>query len=119
MLLKESNTMAMQTQTYPAGSAPRATVTGCQGALTVEFWDQPDFAVEPAVGSAISQEHTALVIHEARGNLRLRVPAATEIAIENHQGDLRLATVEGSIRLRDIDGSVFVAGAALLLIERD
>src|SRR3954452_18029535 len=111
--------MTMQTQTFSAGGAPRVTITGCQGALTIEFCDQPDFAVEPAVGSAISQEQTALVIHEARGDLRLRVPASTEIAIENHQGDLRLATVDGSIRLRDIDGSVFVSGAALLVIERD
>src|SRR3954447_19404577 len=109
--------MTMQTQTFPAGSAPRVTITGCQGALTVEFWDQPNFAVEPAVGSAISQEQAALVIHEAHGDLRLRVPAATEITIENHQGDLRLAMVDGSIRLRDIDGNVFVSGAAQLVIE--
>ena len=111
--------MTMQTQTFPAGAAPRVTITGCQGALTIEFWDQRDFAVESAAGSAISQEHAALVIHEARGDMRLRVPAATEIAIENHQGDLRIATIDGSIRLRDIDGSVFVSGAALLVIERD
>jgi hypothetical protein len=47
------------------------------------------------------------------------VPAATEIAIENHQGDLRIATIDGTIRLRDIDGSVFVSGASMLVIERD
>src|SRR5204862_5121836 len=56
---------------------------------------------------------------EARGDMRLRVPAATEIAIENHQGDVRMTTIDGAIRLRDIDGSVFVSGAALLAIERD
>src|SRR6478672_13347771 len=99
----------MQTQTFSAGGSPRVTITGCQGALTVEFWDQGDFAVDSAAGGAISQENATLVIHEARGDLRLRVPAATEIVIENHQGDLRLATIDGSIRLRDIDGSVFVS----------
>src|SRR3954470_720355 len=109
----------MQTQTFPAGAAPHVTITGGQGALNIEFWDQPEFAVDSAAGGAISQEDAALVIHEARGDMRLRVPAATEIAIENHHGDLRLATVDGSIRLRDIDGSVFVSGAALLVIERD
>jgi hypothetical protein len=67
----------------------------------------------------IGQEDAALVIHEARGDMRLRVPAATEIAIENHQGDLRIATIDGSVRLRDIDGSVFVSGAGMLAIERD
>src|SRR3954470_1481476 len=109
----------LQTQTFPAGAAPRVTISGCQGALTIEFWDQRDYAVDSVAGDAIGQEDTALVIHDARGDMRLRVPAATEIAIENHQGDLRLATVDGSIRLRDIDGSVFVSGAALLVIERD
>ncbi|SRR6266545_4421124 len=109
----------MQTQTFPAGVSPRVTITGCQGALMVEFWDQRDFAVESAVGSAIGQEDAALVIHEARGDLRLRVPAATEIAIENHQGDVRITTIDGSVRLRDIDGSVFVSGAGMLAIERD
>jgi hypothetical protein len=109
----------MQAQTYPAGGSPRATITGCQGALTIEFWDQPHFAVEPAAIGTISQENAALVIHEARGDLRLRVPAATELVIDNHQGDLRIATVDGSIRLRDINGRVFVSGAAQLVIERD
>jgi hypothetical protein len=61
----------MQTQTFPDGAAPRVTITGCQGALTVEFWDQRDFAVDSAAGSAIRQEDAALVIHEAR--LRLTV----------------------------------------------
>jgi hypothetical protein len=109
----------LQTQTFPAGAAPRVTITKCQGALTVEFWDQGDFAIDSVVGDAISQEDTALVIHDARGDMRLRVPAATEIAIENHQGDLRIMTIDGSVRLRDIDGSVFVSGAGLLVIERD
>jgi hypothetical protein len=109
----------MQTQTFPAGESPRVTITGSQGALTIEFWDQRDFAIDSAAGSAISQEDAALVIHEARGDMRLRAPAATEIAIENHQGDLRITTIDGSVRLRDIDGSVFVSGAGMLVIERD
>jgi hypothetical protein len=109
----------MQTQTFPASESPRVTITGCQGALTVEFWDQRDFAVESATESALSQKDAALIIHEARGDLRLQVPTATEIAIENHQGDVRITTIDGSVRLRDIDGSVFVSGAGILAIERD
>jgi hypothetical protein len=109
----------MQTQTFPAGDSPRVTITGCQGALSIEFWDQSSFGVDSAAGGAISQEDAALVIHEARGDLRLRVPAATEIAIDNHQGDLLVAAIDGSVRLRDIDGSVFVSGVALLSIARD
>lgn len=109
----------MQTQTFPAGATPRVTITGCQGALKIEFWDQRDFAVEPAAGNAISGEDAALVIHEARGDIRLRVPAATDMAIENHKGDLRIAAIDGTVRLRDIDGSVFVSGAGRLAIERD
>ena len=109
----------METQTFPAGPAPRVMITAGQGALNIEFWDQRDFAVESVAGSAISQEDAALVIHEARGDMRLRVPAATEIAIENHHGDLRIATIDGSVRLRDIDGNVFVSGTARLVIDRD
>jgi hypothetical protein len=109
----------MQTQTFPAGSAPRVTITGCQGALNIEFWDQRDFVVDSVAAGAISQEQAALVIHDARGDMRLRVPAATEIAIDNHQGDVRIAAIDASVRLRDIDGSAFVSGAALLVIERD
>jgi hypothetical protein len=75
--------------------------------------------VDSASDGAVSQEGAGLVIHEARGDLRVHVPAATEIGIENHQGDLRVATIDGSVRLRDIDGSVFVSGAGLLAIERD
>src|SRR4051812_36348333 len=109
----------LQTQTFPAGSTPRVTISGCQGALLVEFWDQRDFAVDAASGGAVSQEGAGLVIHESRGDMRVRVPAATEIGIENHLGDLQISAADGSVRLRDIDGSVFVAGAALLVIERD
>ena len=109
----------MQTQTFSAGGSPRVTITGCQGALTIEFWDQGDFAVDSAAEGAISQEDAALVIHDLRGDMRLQAPAATEIVIENHHGDLRIATIDGSVRLRDIDGSVFVSGVALLVIERD
>jgi hypothetical protein len=109
----------LQTQTFRAGAAPRVTITGCQGTITIESWDQRDFAVDSVAGSAIGQEGDGLVIHEARGDMRLRVPAATEIAVENHLGDLQIAAVDGSVRLRDIDGSVFVSGVALLAIERD
>jgi hypothetical protein len=109
----------MQTQTFPAGDTPCISISGCQGALSIEFWDQRDFAVEPADGNLTRREDAALVIHEARGDMRLRVPAATEIAIENHTGNLRIATIDGSVRLRDIDGSVFVSGAGVLTIERD
>src|SRR5215217_7629761 len=105
----------LQTQTFPAGASPRVTITGCQGALLVECWDQREFAVDSASAGAVSQEGAGLVIHDARGDMRLRVPAATEIAIENHQGDLRIAAIDGSVRLRDIDGSAFVSGVALLV----
>ena len=109
----------METQTFPAGASPRVTITAGQGALNIEFWDQRDFAVESVAGSPISQEDAALVIHDAHGDIWLRVPAATEIEIENHHGDLRIVTIDGSVRLRDIDGNVFVSGAGLLAIERD
>lgn len=109
----------VQTQTFPTAGSPRVTITGCQGALNIEFWDQREFAVDSVAGSAISQEDAALVIHAARGDIRLRVPAATEIAIENHQGNLRITTINGSVRLRDINGNVFVSGAGMLTIERD
>ena len=109
----------MQTQTFPAGAAPRVTITGCQGTVTIESWDQRDFAVDSVAQGAIRQEDAALVIHAARGDMRLRVPAATEILVDNHQGDLQIATIDGSVRMRDIDGSVFVSGVALLAIERD
>jgi hypothetical protein len=110
----------MQTQTFRAGDTPRVIITGCQGALILEAWDERGFTVEPALAAnAISQEDQALIIHQARGALRLRVPSATEIAVENHQGDLRIEAADGSVRLRDIDGSVFVSGAGMLAIERD
>jgi hypothetical protein len=109
----------IQTQTFPAGAAPRVTITACQGTINIESWDQRDFAVDSVAGSAIGQEDAALVIHAAHGDMRLRVPAATEIVVDNHQGDLQIATIDGSVRLRDIDGSVFVSGVALLAIERD
>src|SRR5687767_9997917 len=109
----------MPTQTFPAGQTPRVTITGCQGTLLIEAWDERGFAVEPAAVNAISQEDQALVIHEARSDMRLRVPATTEIAIENHTGDLRIETLDGSVRLRDIAGNVFVSGAGTLTIERD
>jgi hypothetical protein len=110
----------MQTQIFPAGATPRLTITGCQGVLSVDFWDKGDFAVEPGLPeSAIQLEGTGLVIREARGDMQLRVPAAAEIAVENHKGDLRIATIDGSVRLRDIDGNVFVSGAGTLAIEPD
>src|SRR5262245_11664791 len=110
----------MTMQTFPAGDTPRVTITGCHGALRIEFWDQRDFAVQPGhLDSALSHEDAGLVIHEARGDMLLRVPAAAEIAVEAHTGDLHIATIDGSVRLRDIDGRVFVSGAGTLTIERD
>jgi hypothetical protein len=109
----------IHTQTFSAGAVPRVTITSCQGTVNIETWDQREFAVDSVAGSAIHQEDAALVIHAARGDMRLRVPAATEIVVDNHQGDLQIATIDCSVRLRDIDGSVFVSGVALLAIERD
>ena len=60
----------METQTFPAGASPRVMITAGQGALNIEFWDQRDFAVESVAGGAISQADAALVIHEARGDMR-------------------------------------------------
>jgi DUF4097 and DUF4098 domain-containing protein YvlB len=71
------------------------------------------------MSQAVVREGDALVIHAARGDMRLRVPAATEIAIENHAGDLRIAALDGSVWLRDIAGSVFVSGAGTLRIDHD
>jgi hypothetical protein len=109
----------MSTQTYPAGDTPRVIITGCEGTLLIETADQAGFTVESAPAQALSREDQALVIHQARGDLRLRVPAATEIAIENHAGDLRIAALDATIWLRDIAGSVFVSGAGTLRIDRD
>src|SRR4051812_28855007 len=110
----------MQAETFAAGASPRVIVTECQGALTIQFWDECHFSLEPAGDSAAaSQADSALLIHAARGDMRLRVPAAAEIVIENHRGDVRVETLDGAVRLRDIDGSVLVSGAAALTIERD
>ncbi|HEU5098912.1 MAG TPA: hypothetical protein VFU22_07835 [Roseiflexaceae bacterium] len=109
----------MPTQTYPAGETPRLIITGCEGTLQIETSDQPGFTVEPALAQAVSREDRALVVHAARGDMRLRVPAATELAIENHAGDLRIESIDGTVWLRDIAGDVFVSGAGALRIERD
>jgi hypothetical protein len=108
----------MQAETFTAGDAPSVIITGCQGALAIEVWDERSFAVEPAeISQAVRREGEALVIHAARGDLRLRVPAATTIAVDNQQGDLRIETIDGSVRLRDIDGSAYIRGAAVLAVE--
>ncbi len=108
----------MQAETYSASASPSLIITACQGRLAIEVWDERNFAVEPAsIAQAISREDGALVIHAVRGDLRVRVPAATAIAVDNHQGDLRIETIDGSVRLRDIDGSAYVRGAATLTIE--
>src|SRR5262245_31634054 len=110
----------MPTQTFPAGESPRVIVTEGRGRLTIEAWDERNFAVESAeLASSATLESAALVVRAAQGDLRLRVPAATSIAVENHTGDLRIETIDGTVRLRDIDGSVFVGGAGALTIERD
>lgn len=108
----------MQPELFSAGVTPRVVITECEGPLAIEFWDERNFAVEPA-GTRAADADGALVIHAARGELRLRVPAATAVAVERHTGDLRVEVIDASVRLRDIDGDVFVSGAAALVIERD
>jgi hypothetical protein len=108
----------MQAETFSAGASPSVIITGCQGGLVIEMWDERSFAVEPAeMSQAVVREGDALVIHAARGDMRLRVPAATAIAVDHHQGDLRIETIDGSVRLRDIDGSAYIRGAATLTVE--
>lgn len=109
----------MSAQIYPAGDTPRLIITGCAGIIQIETADQPGFTVEPAPAQALSREDQALVIDAARGDLRVRVPAAAEIAIENHAGDLRIEALDATVWLRDIAGSVFVSGADTLRIDRD
>jgi hypothetical protein len=110
----------MQNDTFPAGESPRVLVADGQGRLLIEAWDERSFAVEPAdMAGAARLEDGALVVRAARGDVSIRVPAATAIAVENHQGDLRIEAIDGTVRLRDIDGSVFVGGAGALVIERD
>src|SRR5690349_18850787 len=113
---KESNDM--QNDTFPAGESPRVLVIDGQGRLLIEAWDERSFAVEPAdMAGAARLEDGTLVVRAARGSVSVRVPAATAIAVENHQGDLRIEAIDGTVRLRDIDGSVFVGGASALVIE--
>jgi hypothetical protein len=109
----------MQSELFSAGATPRVTITESEGPLAVEFWDERSFAVEPAGAAAAADADGTLVIHAARGGLRLRVPAATAIAVERHTGEVRIAAIDASVRLRDIDGDVTVSGAAALVIERD
>lgn len=109
----------MQSELFSAGATPRVVITECEGPLLVEFWDERNFSVEPAGAATAAGDDAALLIHAARGELRLRVPAATAVAVERHTGDVRVEVADASVRLRDIDGDVSVSGVAALVIERD
>src|SRR5689334_19111121 len=110
----------MTTQTFPAGQSPQVVLTECAGKLLVEAWDERSIAVE--AGGAVdtlAQEGQTVVVHRARGDVRLRVPgdasisvvdqrgdiavrAIGDLAIERAEGDLRAEALASAIRLRDI-----------------
>ena len=125
----------MPQQTFPAGDAPRVNVTECQGHLHVEAWDERNIAVETGGPvDTLGQENGTLVVRHAQGDLRLRVPADAQVTVQNQHGDLnvrgireltvdradgnvRIEAVTGAVRLRDLDGGLYVQGAASLTVE--
>jgi len=127
----------MFAQTFRAGQPPRVSLVECTGKLSVEAWDERDIAVEAAAQpESIELEGEALVIRHANGDLLLRVPADTTVAVAGQRGDVmahgiqafgivyaegnvQVAAIGGEVRLRDIYGKTSADDVESLVIERD
>src|SRR5262249_29320673 len=94
----------MSTQTFPAGASPRIMLTECSGDLEIEAWDERSIEVEcDGRIDEIGQGDEGLVIQGAQGDLRLRVPADTEVVGEDLSGDVRVAGIR-AVTLEQIGG---------------
>jgi SHOCT-like domain len=127
----------MFTQTFRASQPPQVRLVECTGKLIVEPWDERDIAVEAEIQPEhVELEGETLVIRRANGDLLLRVPADTTVAIAGQRGDVtargihalgiehaegsvQVAAIGGEVRLRDIYGKTSADDVESLVIERD
>ncbi|HWZ19449.1 MAG TPA: hypothetical protein VNW73_11675 [Ktedonobacteraceae bacterium] len=93
-------------QTFPAGSEPKVIIAQIRGDLHVSVWDQPAIAID-ADGrvNQLYQEGDALMIRESSGDLKLHVPADTEVHVTSLKGDVSIGGVR-RVELVDIGGDV-------------
>lgn len=98
----------MAEQKFTASKTPSISITECQGDLVIRSW------LETAVnlkGDDFQAEEleTGLSISSS-GDLKLMLPEAAAIAVENVGGDLVIKNVSGDLSLGQIQGDVVLAG---------
>lgn len=125
----------MAKETFDTGSVPSISLTECMGTLTIDVGESGSFEVESAQPSQASlQENGRLSLQGVQADLQLRVPAATDVVIQGHHGDLtvrgvhalRVDRTDGAVLiehvadtvwLRDLNGDLNVNGATSLTLE--
>lgn len=89
----------MTEQRFPAGPEPRVRIGAVQGDLRVEAWDEDFIMVRAAASGEVYQENDEVVIDRA-GDLLIRAPARTAIALEVCHGDATLTGVRQATMTR-------------------
>ena len=124
----------MAERIFPAGAAPRVALNRIGGDVQVEVWGEPSIRVM-ADGKLreVYHEGDTLTIEGCAGDIELQVPAATELAaaqvdgdvhiegvrrVELHDvgGDVELAQISETIALEKIGGSLEVTAAPVLRV---
>ena len=98
----------MTTQSFPVGDAPRVVVSECRRDLEIEVWDERAIQVEcDGRIDRINPSDEAFTIENAHEDLRLRVPADTEIVVERAHADVVVRGVR-TLTLNDARGDVLI-----------
>lgn len=107
----------MHNETYNASALE---IANCTGNLTLEHWNEPQFAIESeaAIGAERAENGT-LTLRSATGDIRVRVPVAGSVSVEHQHGYVSAALDGGTLRLREIYGPVNVTGVSELIVLAD
>lgn len=131
----------MATWTYPAGEQPKVKLRDCSGDLTIQVWDEPAIEIisdgeDEDLHRATEQNGEEIRITDLDDDLRLRLPRAAQVEIEDHAGsaaiegiaaarlvdiagDVVLRSIAGDVELEEVSGDLVLEGAGRVIGRRE
>jgi len=98
----------MAEQKFGTSKSPSISIAECQGDLVIRSWLET--AVNLKGDDFQAEESETGLFISSKGDLKLMLPEAAAIAVENAGGDLVIKNVSGDLSLGNIQGDVVLAG---------
>lgn len=99
----------MTNQTFYTNKAPQITIESCHGDLDIRSWADTTAVMVKGDDYLVQETEAGLTI-TSQGDLRLMLPSASSLAVQEAQGDLLIKNVAGDVVLQAAHGDVVLSG---------